>query len=145
MKIRVLSRSKSDHVRESAGGVRRIERSFDPTLHPFQKAREYTRALNAAKVCCLIIRRERRKIVSLLYLVIRWRKCLRILSLELFQDTEMACTAWRNIHDSWSSCSQVLVMERSRSGILPLSSLSNRFPELIKWVILLLDVIVLLL
>eukprot|EP01102_Stenamoeba_stenopodia_P021601 TRINITY_DN8754_c0_g1_i1.p1 TRINITY_DN8754_c0_g1~~TRINITY_DN8754_c0_g1_i1.p1 ORF type:complete len:464 (+),score=106.88 TRINITY_DN8754_c0_g1_i1:136-1527(+) len=50
MKIRVLSRSKQDHVRESAGGVRRIERSFDPALHPFQKAREYTRALNAAKM-----------------------------------------------------------------------------------------------
>jgi WD repeat and SOF domain-containing protein 1 len=49
MKIKVLSRNDREFVSEK-GGIPRIQRSFDPLLHPFEKPREYTRALQAAKL-----------------------------------------------------------------------------------------------
>ncbi|KAH8924244.1 WD40 repeat-like protein [Atractiella rhizophila] len=50
MKIQVLSRSMSDHVASSSRGAAPIHKNLDPALHPFAQAREYTRALNAAKL-----------------------------------------------------------------------------------------------
>ncbi|KAJ3196780.1 DDB1- and CUL4-associated factor 13, partial [Entophlyctis luteolus] len=50
MKIKALSRSDADHVRATTGDIHRLARNTDPALHPFEKAREYTRALNAAKL-----------------------------------------------------------------------------------------------
>lgn len=43
MKVRVLSRSADDYVRESVRDIRRIPRNIDPALHPFERPREYTR------------------------------------------------------------------------------------------------------
>ncbi|KAJ3216923.1 rRNA-processing protein sof1 [Dinochytrium kinnereticum] len=49
-KVKAISRSKDDHVRGSAGDIHKLHRNLDPTLHPFERAREYTRALNAVKL-----------------------------------------------------------------------------------------------
>ncbi|CAG8610296.1 3172_t:CDS:2, partial [Scutellospora calospora] len=50
MKVKVLSRNASDYVRETPQDIHKIKRNLDPSLHPFEKAREYTRALNAVKL-----------------------------------------------------------------------------------------------
>ena len=50
MKIKVISRSKLDYVRQSTKDMHKVQRNVDPRLHPFEKAIEYTRALNAVKL-----------------------------------------------------------------------------------------------
>lgn len=50
MKIKALSRSMDTHARSRAGDAPIVSHNLDPTLHPFSKPREYTRALNAAKL-----------------------------------------------------------------------------------------------
>ncbi|KAI9827119.1 MAG: hypothetical protein M1819_007010 [Sarea resinae] len=49
MKIKALSRSTSS-AQEPGSSVSRLPRNLDPALHPFERAREYTRALNATKL-----------------------------------------------------------------------------------------------
>ncbi|CAG8443570.1 6187_t:CDS:2 [Acaulospora morrowiae] len=49
-KVKVLTRTASDYTRETTHDIHKIKRNLDPSLHPFEKAREYTRALNAAKL-----------------------------------------------------------------------------------------------
>ncbi|GAB5592766.1 DDB1- and CUL4-associated factor 13 [Umbelopsis nana] len=49
MKVKALSRSSSDYVRERAQDIHKVQKNLDPTVHPFEKAREYVRALNAVK------------------------------------------------------------------------------------------------
>ena len=50
MKVKVLSRVEEDFTRERKGDVVKVFRNPDPVLHPFERAREYTRALNATKL-----------------------------------------------------------------------------------------------
>ena len=50
MKFKVLSRREVDYTRERKSDVLKVQRNPDPLLHPFEQAREYTRALNAAKL-----------------------------------------------------------------------------------------------
>ncbi|RKP12037.1 WD repeats and SOF1 domain containing-like protein [Piptocephalis cylindrospora] len=50
MKIKALSRSKEECTRERKQDLHLVRRNLDPTLHPFEQAREYTRAVNAAKL-----------------------------------------------------------------------------------------------
>lgn len=50
MKVKVLSRNPDNYVRETKHDIHRIQRNFEPALHPFEVAREYTRALNAVKL-----------------------------------------------------------------------------------------------
>ncbi|GMH38452.1 hypothetical protein BSKO_06336 [Bryopsis sp. KO-2023] len=50
MKVKVLNRSETECTRQRAGDFPRVHRNHDPKLHPFERAREYTRALNAAKL-----------------------------------------------------------------------------------------------
>ncbi|KAL7750628.1 Protein sof1 [Sorochytrium milnesiophthora] len=50
MKVKVISRSAEDHTRARSNDIFKVQRNLDPNLHPFEKAREYTRALNAVKV-----------------------------------------------------------------------------------------------
>lgn len=50
MKVKVISRKPEDYVRGSTKEIHRQPRNLDPSLHPFEAAREYTRALNAAKL-----------------------------------------------------------------------------------------------
>ncbi|XP_078585308.1 DDB1- and CUL4-associated factor 13-like [Branchiostoma floridae x Branchiostoma japonicum] len=50
MKIKMLSRNPDDYGRETKRDIQRLPRNYDPSLHPFEAAREYTRALNATKL-----------------------------------------------------------------------------------------------
>ncbi|KAF2203102.1 WD40 repeat-like protein [Delitschia confertaspora ATCC 74209] len=49
MKIKALSRSAAS-VQAPGSNVARLERNLNPEMHPFERAREYTRALNATKL-----------------------------------------------------------------------------------------------
>eukprot|EP00842_Homolaphlyctis_polyrhiza_P005230 jgi/Hompol1/5708/HPOL_004642-RA len=48
-KVKTISRPK-DYARERTGDIFKVQRNVDPELHPFERAREYTRALNATKL-----------------------------------------------------------------------------------------------
>ena len=50
MKIKPLSRDSRDFVRERSSELTRVVRSTQPELHPFERSREYVRALNAVKL-----------------------------------------------------------------------------------------------
>ena len=50
MKVKVLSRNPADYIRESKSDIHKLHRNLDPSLHPFEAPREYTRALNAVKL-----------------------------------------------------------------------------------------------
>ena len=50
MKIKLLSRSEEAHARGSALEQHRQRKNADPSLHPFERAREYTRAVRAVKL-----------------------------------------------------------------------------------------------
>ncbi|OZJ04087.1 hypothetical protein BZG36_03394 [Bifiguratus adelaidae] len=50
MKVKALSRSTADYTRERAQDIHKVQRNLDPDLHPFEKPREYVRALNAVKL-----------------------------------------------------------------------------------------------
>lgn len=50
MKIKALSRSEEQYTRECKGDVMKVFRNTDASIHPFDKAREYTRALQATKL-----------------------------------------------------------------------------------------------
>ncbi|XP_060523698.1 DDB1- and CUL4-associated factor 13 [Cylas formicarius] len=50
MKVKVISRNPDDYLRETKNDIHKVFRNFDPSLHPFEAAREYTRALNAVKL-----------------------------------------------------------------------------------------------
>ena len=46
----MLKRNPEDHVRETKRDIRKVHRDFSAELHPFEAAREYQKALNAAKL-----------------------------------------------------------------------------------------------
>lgn len=48
MKVKTISRPADS--RERIGDLHRVARNLDPVLHPFEKGREYTRALTATKL-----------------------------------------------------------------------------------------------
>jgi len=48
--VKVISRSVEDCTKERSSDLRRIHKNADPLLHPFERAREYTRAMNATKM-----------------------------------------------------------------------------------------------
>lgn len=50
MKVKTINRSEEECTRSRAQDVQKVHRNLDPALHPFEKAKEYTRALNAAKM-----------------------------------------------------------------------------------------------
>ena len=50
MKIKMLCRNPADYVRETKKDIVPMQRNYDPDLHPFETAREYTRATNAVKM-----------------------------------------------------------------------------------------------
>lgn len=50
MKFKVIERSLDDTLPARLGAPAPQHRNLDPALHPFAKAREYTRALTAAKM-----------------------------------------------------------------------------------------------
>ncbi|KAF8413829.1 hypothetical protein HHK36_001823 [Tetracentron sinense] len=50
MKVKVISRSTDEFTRERSQDLQRVFRNFDPNLRTQEKAVEYVRALNAAKL-----------------------------------------------------------------------------------------------
>lgn len=50
MKIKTISRTEEDYVRKSKADITKVHRNRDPIVHPFEKAREYSRALMATKL-----------------------------------------------------------------------------------------------
>lgn len=50
MKVKVISRSTDEFTRERSNDLQRVFRNFDPSLRTQEKAVEYVRALNAAKL-----------------------------------------------------------------------------------------------
>ncbi|KAK9474624.1 WD40-repeat-containing domain protein [Dipodascopsis tothii] len=50
MKVKTLSRSADTYLPAQNTEVSRLPRNLNPELHPFERAREYTRALNATKM-----------------------------------------------------------------------------------------------
>ncbi|KAK9092697.1 hypothetical protein Syun_027608 [Stephania yunnanensis] len=50
MKVKVISRSTDEFTRERSQDLQRVFRNFDPNLRTHEKATEYVRALNAAKL-----------------------------------------------------------------------------------------------
>ncbi|CAA6672651.1 unnamed protein product [Spirodela intermedia] len=50
MKVKVISRSTEEFTRERSQDLQRVFRNYDPALRPQEKAVEYARAVNAAKL-----------------------------------------------------------------------------------------------
>ena len=50
MKIRTISRTEDDYTRKNKLDISKVHRNKDPALHPFERAREYTRAVVATKL-----------------------------------------------------------------------------------------------
>jgi hypothetical protein len=50
VKVKVINRVEEDFTKERSQDVRRVQRNYDPALHQFERAHEYTRAVNAAKL-----------------------------------------------------------------------------------------------
>ena len=50
MKVRTINRSDVDFTRDRVTDLHKVHKNLDPALHPFEKAVEYTRSLNAVKL-----------------------------------------------------------------------------------------------
>lgn len=50
MKVKTISRSSDDYVPVKSTQESQLPRNLNPALHPFERAREYTKALNATKL-----------------------------------------------------------------------------------------------
>ncbi|XP_066599725.1 DDB1- and CUL4-associated factor 13 isoform X2 [Prorops nasuta] len=50
MKVKILSRNPDECLRETKRDIHKVPRNYNPSLHPFEAPREYTRALNAVKL-----------------------------------------------------------------------------------------------
>ncbi len=50
MKVKVINRNEEQYTKQRSGDIGKVHRNLDPALHPFEKATEYTRAVNAAKL-----------------------------------------------------------------------------------------------
>ena len=50
MRVKVINRVEARETCERKGDLKQVKRNLDPDLHPFERAIEYTRALNAAKL-----------------------------------------------------------------------------------------------
>ncbi|XP_024384758.1 uncharacterized protein [Physcomitrium patens] len=50
MKVKVIARSEEEFTKERSQDLQKVFRNLDPALHPQERAHEYVRALNAAKL-----------------------------------------------------------------------------------------------
>ena len=59
MKVKTINRAETDYSRDRVTDLHKVHRNLDPALHPFEKAVEYTRALNAVKLdrCACLVNR----------------------------------------------------------------------------------------
>ena len=50
MKVKIISRNPDNYLRDTKTEFHKVQRNYDPSLHPFEEQREYIRALNATKL-----------------------------------------------------------------------------------------------
>ncbi|KAL6763169.1 WD40-repeat-containing domain protein [Haematococcus lacustris] len=50
MKVKVINRNEEECTKERTQDLKKVHRNYDPNLHQHERAHEYTRALNAAKL-----------------------------------------------------------------------------------------------
>nr|CAG4638403.1 EOG090X04WU [Cyclestheria hislopi] len=50
MKVKMLVRNPDEYMRETKRDIHKVPRNYDPSQHPLEVPREYTRALNAVKL-----------------------------------------------------------------------------------------------
>ncbi|KAJ1521059.1 hypothetical protein ONE63_002766 [Megalurothrips usitatus] len=50
MKVKVISRNPDEYLRETKRDIHKVQRNYDPDLHPLEAPREYARALNSVKL-----------------------------------------------------------------------------------------------
>ncbi len=50
MKLKVIQRVEEEHTRATKMDRFKVQRNLDPLLHPMERGREYSRALNAVKL-----------------------------------------------------------------------------------------------
>mmetsp|Transcript_2548 Transcript_2548/g.4635 ORF Transcript_2548/g.4635 Transcript_2548/m.4635 type:complete len:445 (-) Transcript_2548:154-1488(-) len=50
MKIKTISRTQEDYVRQSKLDITKVHHNRDPTIHPFERAREYSKAIVSSKL-----------------------------------------------------------------------------------------------
>ena len=50
VKVKTICRNPEEHTRETTSDIYKLHKNTDSNLHPLSKAREYKRALNAAKM-----------------------------------------------------------------------------------------------
>jgi WD repeat and SOF domain-containing protein 1 len=50
MKVRTISRTEEDYCRKSTLDITKVHRNRDPALHPFDRSREYAKAVVATKL-----------------------------------------------------------------------------------------------
>ena len=50
MRIKAINRVEEEHTRERVGDLKQVHRNPSSHLHPLEGAKEYVRALNAAKL-----------------------------------------------------------------------------------------------
>jgi hypothetical protein len=50
LNVSTISRNPAAYSRDTTQDIHKVYRNVDPKLHPFEKGREYARALNAVKI-----------------------------------------------------------------------------------------------
>lgn len=50
IKVKAISRNPESYVRETKNDINKVPRNFDKSQHLFESQREYTKALNSAKI-----------------------------------------------------------------------------------------------
>ncbi|KAE8751631.1 hypothetical protein FOCC_FOCC001479 [Frankliniella occidentalis] len=50
MKVKVISRNPDEYLRETKRDIHKVQRNYDPALHPLEAPREYARAMNSVKL-----------------------------------------------------------------------------------------------
>lgn len=50
VKVKTINRDEEQCTKERSQDLRKVHRNYDPSLHQFERAKELTRALNAAKL-----------------------------------------------------------------------------------------------
>lgn len=50
MRVKAINRDAEEETKERSQDIKKVQRSYDLNLHQFERAHEYTRALNAAKL-----------------------------------------------------------------------------------------------
>lgn len=50
MKVKVISRNPDEYIRETKSDIHKVQRNYDPSLHPLESAREYSAGIPIRKM-----------------------------------------------------------------------------------------------